>query len=320
MAIYKPLVLDKDETDIKKIMSKLYRFSQELKFTLSNLTLEDNMGKSVLDVLEARGERTRSIQFDADGLEISFGNLSSEMHTSLEQTTEKISLLVEKGDVVETMLSRMELYGEYIILKTGQVIINAQNMTLNQAGDTYFSGAINGGSININGQFVVDALGNSYVGGGMETETLNPPEGVYAAQLEVYNENEVMNTVSGNIDCSEAWIAETLNCRRAYQLSDARKKAMVQDISQEAAAEVISKMYPVCYKWGNSGREAVGFVAQDVRELGERLGMRLAGQEGGFLSLPYGSYDALYAAGIQANQQRIERLKQEVRGLQNGKL
>ena len=92
---------------------------------------------------------------------------------------------------------------------------------------------------------------------------------------------------------------------------------MVQDISQEAAAEVISKMYPVCYKWGNSGREAVGFVAQDVRELGERLGMRLAGQEGGFLSLPYGSYDALYAAGIQANQQRIERLKQEVRGLQN---
>ena len=62
MAIYKPLVLDKDETDIKKIMSKLYRFSQELKFTLSNLTLEDNLGKSVLDVLEVRGERTRSIQ------------------------------------------------------------------------------------------------------------------------------------------------------------------------------------------------------------------------------------------------------------------
>lgn len=320
MAIYKPLVLDKDETDIKKIMSKLYRFSQELKFTLSNLTLEDNLGKSVLDVLEVRGERTRSIQFDADGLEISFGNLSSEMHTSLEQTTEKISLLVEKGDVVETMLSRMELYGEYITLKTGQVIIDAQNMTLNQSGDTYFSGAIIGASININNQFVVDAQGNSYVGGGMETETLNPPDGVYASELEVYNDNEVINTITGDIDSGETWISETLNCRRAYQLSDAGKKTTVREINRRAAAEVIKRMYPVSYRWGKSGREAVGFVAQDVQELGERMGMRLAGQEGGFLALPYGSYDALYAAGIQANQQRIERLKQEVRGLQNGKL
>lgn len=320
MAIYKPIVLDKDETDIKKIMSKLYRFSQELKFTLSNLSLEDNLGKSVLDVLETRGERTRSIQFNADGLEISFGNLSSETRTSLQQTAEKISLLVEKGDVVDTMLSRMELYGEYITLKTGKVVIDARNMTLNQAGDAYFSGAIIGASININNQFIVDSLGNSYVGGGMETETLNPPDGVYASELEVYNDNEVVNTVTGDVDCGEAWISETLNCRRANQLSDGRKKAMIREISGEAAAEVVSKMYPVSYRWRGSGREAVGFVAQDVRELGERMGLRLAGNEGGFLSLPYGSYEALYAAGIQANQQRIERLQQEVRRLRDGKL
>ena len=71
------------------------------------------------------------------------------MHTSLEQTREKISLLVDSGDVVNTMLSRMELYGEYITLKTGQVIIQAQNMTLDKAGNAYFSGDIIGGSINM---------------------------------------------------------------------------------------------------------------------------------------------------------------------------
>lgn len=320
MAIYKPLVLDKQETDIKKIMSKLYRFSQELKFTLSNLSLEDNLGKSVLDILETRGERTRNLQFDSDGLEISFKNLESKTRASLTQTQEKISLLVEKGDVVETMISRMELYGEYITLKTGQVVIEAQNMTLNKAGDAYFSGTINGGSININNQFIVDALGNCSVGGGMETETLNPPGGVYAEELEVYNDNEVINTVTGNVDCDEAWISETLNCRRAYQTSDARKKQMVREIVIEDAAEIIKGMYPVRYRWGRSGREAVGFVAQDVRGLGERTGIKLAGQEGGILALPYGSYEALYAAAIQANQRRIERLKEEIRRLRDGEL
>ncbi|MFQ8731431.1 MAG: hypothetical protein ACLSAC_13900 [Enterocloster bolteae] len=40
MAVFKPLMLDRNETDMSQVMSKLYRFSRDLKYTLSNLTLE----------------------------------------------------------------------------------------------------------------------------------------------------------------------------------------------------------------------------------------------------------------------------------------
>ena len=135
MAVYKPLVLGKDETDIDKIMSKLYRFSRDLKSTLSNLSLEDNTDASVLDILDSRADKTRKISFSADGLTIDLQDYETGLHTSLEQTSEKISLLVDSGSVVETMLSRMELYGEYITLKTGEVIIQTQNMSLDRNGN-----------------------------------------------------------------------------------------------------------------------------------------------------------------------------------------
>lgn len=140
MAVFKPLVLDQDETDMSQVMSKLYRFSRDLKYTLSNLTLEDNMDNSVLKVLDSRKNKTREISFSKDALTIDLMDYETGMNTSLEQTREKISLLVDSGDVVNTMLSRMELYGEHITLKTGQVIIQAQNMTLDKAGNAYFQG------------------------------------------------------------------------------------------------------------------------------------------------------------------------------------
>ena len=107
MAVYKPLVLGKDETDINKIMNKLYRFSRDLKFTIANLSLEDNIDNSVLDVLDNRDNKMRRISFSADGLTIDLKDYETGMHTSLEQTSEKITLLVDSGSVVETMLSRM---------------------------------------------------------------------------------------------------------------------------------------------------------------------------------------------------------------------
>ena len=44
MAVYKPLVLGKDETDINKIMNKLYRFSRDLKFTKMCIRDRQEMG------------------------------------------------------------------------------------------------------------------------------------------------------------------------------------------------------------------------------------------------------------------------------------
>lgn len=312
MAVYKPLVLGKDETDINKIMNKLYRFSRDLKFTIANLSLEDNIDNSVLDVLDSRDNKMRQISFSSDGLIIDLQDYETGMHTSLEQTKEKISLLVDSGSVVETMLSRMELYGEYITLKTGQVIIQSQNMSLDKNGNARFSGDIIGGSININGKFVVYPTGACYVDGTLTTETLNPPDGVYAYELDIYNDNDVINTVTNNIICGDAYISETLSCRRVHQTSDRRKKKAVKPISEEAAAEALHAIIPAKYRFRDSQRSGIGCIAQEIyRNAGETLPM--AARHEDCLVLPYGSYGAVYARMIQANQRRINVLKQEVK-------
>lgn len=312
MAVYKPLVLGKDETDINKIMNKLYRFSRDLKFTIANLSLEDNIDNSVLDVLDNRDNKMRQISFSADGLTIDLKDYETGMHTSLEQTSEKITLLVDSGSVVETMLSRMELYGEYITLKTGQVVIQAQNMSLDKNGNAWFSGDIIGGSINIGGKFIVDTAGKCYIAGSLTTETLNPPDGIYAEELEIYNDNDVINTVTGNIDCGDAYISEDLTCRRVYQTSDRRRKQDITPISEEAAAEALRAIIPAKYRFRDSQRSGIGCIAQEIyRNAGETLPM--AARHEDCLVLPYGSYGAVYARMIQANQRRINALKQEVK-------
>lgn len=320
MAVYKPLVLDRDETDINKIMTKLYRFSQELKYTLENLSLEDNMDNSVLMVMDQRDEKVRGINFSADGLSMELKDYKAGMYTSLEQTSSKISMLVQQGTVVDTMLTRMEMYGEYITLKTGQVIIDTGNMTLNAAGDTKFWGAITGGSINIADRFVVDALGNCYVDGVLTVATLNPPDGVYAAALDVYNDNDVINTVTGNITCGEAYISETLTCRRVRQYSDRRLKTDIRELEEDEAAEALQAIIPCRYVFSDSGHGSIGCIAQDIYRHQDAAGIQLpmVGRHRGYLDLPYNSYHAVYASVIQNNQKRIEGLKKEVQKLKGG--
>lgn len=44
----------------------------------------------------------------------------------------------------------------------------------------------------------------------------------------------------------------------------------------------------------------------------------MVARHGGCLELPYGSYGAVYACMIQANQRRIDALKQEIRKRKEG--
>ena len=163
MAVYKGIQIDRDET-VESLMKKLYQYNEDLKFTLSNLDLEDNFSKSTLNRIDARNEKVRELTFDGNGMKIDFENLKTWTETSITQSKESIKLLVDRGKVVETMLTRMEIYGDSIRLKSGQILIDAQNMKLDAAGNATFSGAINGGSIWLgNGKFWVNANGDCYI-------------------------------------------------------------------------------------------------------------------------------------------------------------
>lgn len=310
MAVFKPITLKKDES-VDEMMTKLYRFSQELKCTLSNLSLDDNVDRTVLDVLEKRNEKTRTINFNADGLLVDLKDYATGMHTSLEQSHKKISLLVQAGGVVDAMLTRMEVYGEGITLKTGQVIIQAENMTLDKGGNAVFSGDILGGSINIVDRFKVYPGGECYIDGTLTTETLNPPAGVYANALDIFNDNDVINTVSGTILCDDSYISETLTCRRVNQRSDKTCKKNIKPISAQSAAEALRAILPSRYVFKDSGREGIGCMAQTIyRSQYEKLPM--VARNGKYLELPYSNYGAIYISVIQQNQKRIDLLKKEV--------
>ena len=144
MSVFKELVLSKDE-DKKSLVKKLYRFGEDLKFTLSNLD-EDNFSRSFLD----------------------WESKKKSLTGELEQSAKKIKLLVSRGSVVETMLSRMELYGEHIDLKTGHVTIDAINMKLDAAGNATFTGAITGGTMRLGNNFMVDGSGHAVFQGDLK--------------------------------------------------------------------------------------------------------------------------------------------------------
>ena len=109
MAVFKPMIIQKNETDIGKVVRQLYRFSEDLKYTISNLSLEDNISNDVLNSITDRNNKVRKIQFSTDALNIEYDDYASSVQTKLSQSSESIQLLVVTGDVVNEMLTRMEM-------------------------------------------------------------------------------------------------------------------------------------------------------------------------------------------------------------------
>ena len=220
MAVFKPMIIQKNETDIGKVVRQLYRFSEDLKYTISNLSLEDNISNDVLNSITDRNNKVRKIQFSTDALNIEYDDYASSVQTKLSQSSESIQLLVATGNVVHEMLTRMEMYGEYIRLTSGHLIIDAQNMKLDKPGNAYFSGNITGGSININNRFAVSPSGDVYIDDALTTTTLNPAKAIVAANMEIYNDDDYINVIGKAATCSELYVSENLNCRKVRYTSD----------------------------------------------------------------------------------------------------
>ena len=311
MAVYKGIQIDRDET-VESLMKKLYQYNEDLKFTLSNLDLEDNFSKSTLNRIDARNEKVRELTFDGNGMKIDFENLKTWTETSITQSKESIKLLVDRGKVVETMLTRMEIYGDSIRLKSGQILIDAQNMKLDAAGNATFSGAINGGSIWLgNGKFWVNANGDCYIDDTLTTETLNPAKGIYAERLEVYNDDEYVIWITKAINANGAYISGKLNCRQVKFHSDARLKRDVKTMLPESCGELVKRLRPKRFAYKASGAESMGFIAQEVDELQREneIDLPLVDHTEEYLAIPYMNYVAVLVGAVQQNQKKIERIR-----------
>ena len=314
MALYRPIQIDGDE-DLKVLMKKLYRFNEDLRNTVSELDIEDNC-PGVLDKIDERNKMMRTIQFDSDHLQIQFDDLETNTTTSLRQSEDAINLLVSRGSVVDTLITRLDVFKESIYLKSKQIEIDADNMKLDKIGNAIFSGDITGGSIYIaDGKFWVNENGDCYIDDELITETLNPTDGIFAANLEVYNDEEYIINITGTINSGEAYISNDLSCRQATQHSDGKLKRHIKKLDAAVCADIVRQLQPKTFRFAGSGTSEIGFIAQDIyrTQSDMRLDLPLVGRNGKYLEVPYASYVTQIAGTIQDNQRRIDGLKKEVR-------
>lgn len=195
-----------------------------------------------------------------------------------------------------------------------------------------FKGQIQGGSIRIGGTdaspvfsvdaqgkvtmraFDLDGTGNAATIGCSVMNVENLRAGTTVMEGDLHMNGGTINagdieasTVSaGTVDCGTVSCG-TIYCSNPpwesyYDDSDRRLKKNITDISGADALAFIMALSPKKYVFKKDGREATGFIAQDILEVMERLGVDyplIKEKEDGYLSLNYTNLIALIIAAIQ---------------------
>ena len=75
-------------------------------------------------------------------------------------------------------------------------------------------------------------------------------------------------------------------------------------------------LYTSSFEFKDSGQRAIGFIAQDIDELQDRLGtsLPLVDHSGDYAAIPYPNLTALLTGAVKAQQREIEALEQRIGG------
>lgn len=219
-------------------------------------------------------------------------------------------------------------------LETGEMVISGR---LNAASGTFagelqaatgsFSGQIKGGSIAIGGtasvpifavgadgkvtmrNFELDGVGNAATIGCsvMNCENLRAGTAVIEGDLHmnggtVYAGDVQASYVSAStVDCGTIYCANP-PWTSIYDDSDERLKKNIEDIDGKNALKFILALDPKSYTFRKDGRDALGFIAQDIKKTMKELHVSyplIKENENGMLSLNYTNLIALIVAAIQ---------------------
>ena len=225
---------------------------------------------------------------------------------------------VIRAGVIQDLANR-----NYWNLETGDLVISGQ---LNAATGT-FSGTISGGSISIGGSagnpifavdtsgrvtmknFDLDGVGNAATIGCFTLSAENLRAGTAVIEGDLHMNGGEIN--AGDIEASTV-SAGTVNCGRIYcqnppwssiyDYSDERLKEKIKSLNKADALKFILSLDPKSFTLINEGRDALGFIAQDIQAAAEKLGLDypLIKQDNrGYLGLNYQNLIALIVASIQ---------------------
>ena len=219
-------------------------------------------------------------------------------------------------------------------LQTGEMVISGR---LNAASGTFagelqaatgsFSGQIKGGSIAIGGtasvpifavgadgkvtmrNFELDGAGNAATIGCsvMNCENLRAGTAVIEGDLHMNGGTVYAGDVQGSYVSASTVDCGTIYCANPpwtsiYDDSDERLKKNIEDIDGKNALKFILALDPKSYTFRKDGRDALGFIAQDIKKTMKELHVSyplIKENENGMLSLNYQNLIALIISAIQ---------------------
>ena len=295
--------------DIKKVYSYIQMLNKQLQYSLNNITPEDNFTQASFLKYQETDTYIAQMEVTMDGFLSQFKDLQNELETSIQVLNGEISLKVAADD----LCSEISATTKTMTFRTGNLIIESENFKLYKNGNAEFSGAITGGSININNNFIVTSSGQVTAKSITYSGTVKSNGLLYSNYMRIAGDANVEGTLS----CRNMNVTYDVSCETLFERSDRRLKEQIEPIPDEIALGIVLGYRPVTFKYRKSGEMSMGLIAQDVDELQKKLGtnLPLVDHNGEYLSIPYSTNSVLFAGAIRSQQRELDELEREVNQL-----
>ena len=295
--------------DIKKVYSYIQMLNRQLRYSLSNITPEDNFTQESFLKYEETDTAITHMEITMNGFLTQFKDLENELETSIKVLNGQIALKVAAGD----LCSEISATTDTITFKSGYLVIDSKNFKLYKDGTAQFSGTINGGSININDNFIVTSSGAVTTKAITYSGQINVNGLLYSNYMRIAGDANIEGTAT----CRYLNATYDVSCEVLYERSDRRLKENIEEIPDETALSLVLGLKPATFTYKDSGIKAMGLIAQDLDELQKELGtdLPLVDHSGEYLSIPYSTNSVLYAGAIRAQQKELDQLEKEINKL-----
>lgn len=310
MSSFNMIAIGGRDQDIKKVYSYIQMLNRQLQYSLNNITPEDNFTHESFLKYQETDTHIAQMEVTMNGFLSQFRDLQNELETSIRVLNGEISLKVASAD----LCSEISATTEAITFRSGYLIIESENFKLYKNGNAEFSGAITGGSININNNFIVTSSGQVTAKSITYSGTVRSNGLLYSNYMRIAGDANVEGTLS----CQYLNASYDVSCETLFERSDRRLKEQIEPIPDKTALEIVLGYKPVTFRYKNSGEKSMGLIAQDVDELQKLLGtnLPLVDHTGKYLSISYSTNGVLYAGAIRSQQEELNELERRVSELE----
>ena len=283
--------------------------------TASIIKTVDEVSASVSDLAK---NTTASIKVVSDAVTAEVKRAQGqevELAASISVMAGQIQQKVSQGDLVAKINLEANKQGSVITMEAGHFVFKGSNFYVNADGS--------GGAAN--GNWTWDTAGNITVKGAKIDGTANTSSigasTIYTNHLEVggkgvfNSDTEFSGTMTcQNIDANKITCYTVYSSRAGETWSDKRLKTGIRDIVLDQAAEFIQGLRPVTYRMREGKSEGMGFIAQHVIELQQRLGSKypIVGrlEKEKYYTICYQNLIPLIIADLQVLHKKLEGVDQ----------